>query len=119
MKIIMKIVGMGWETSIDAEVEGDKITFDRREFDRVMNLIAKTHDEVSGGFLVEYEEEKTKPFCAKCGAEVLIDIYENPNGPGEGYWADIACPNGHVVECVNDDKVNAKLAELREQGKIV
>ncbi len=52
----IKIIGMTWETKLNAEVKGDKITFDKKEFDEVMNLIAETHDAVSGGFLVKYEE---------------------------------------------------------------
>ncbi len=54
--MLMKIIGMTWETKLGAEVKGDKITFDKKEFDKVMNLIAVTHDSVSGGFLVKYEE---------------------------------------------------------------
>lgn len=54
--MLMKIIGITWETKLNAEVKGDKITFDKQEFDEVMDLIAITHDEVSGGFLVKYEE---------------------------------------------------------------
>ena len=56
MKLL--IIGMGWETSLEGKVEGDKITFDRKEFNEVTNLIARTHDEVSGGFQVVEEEKK-------------------------------------------------------------
>lgn len=56
MKIKLNIVGMTWEASIDAEVKDGKITFNKEEFDKVMNLIAKTHDEVSGGFWIKEEE---------------------------------------------------------------
>lgn len=49
---------MTWKTELNAEVEGDKITFGRKEFDQVMGIIAKTHDEVSGGFqIVETRED--------------------------------------------------------------
>lgn len=51
-KISMKIIGMTWETEMNAEVEGDKISFNRTEFDQAMGIIARTHDEVSGGFQI-------------------------------------------------------------------
>ncbi len=59
-KISLNIVGMGWETSLNAEVEGDKITFDRKEFDQTMSIIAETHDTISGGFKVVESQEELK-----------------------------------------------------------
>lgn len=53
----MRIIGISWKTHLCAEVEGDKITFNKKKFDEVMRFIAETHDAVSGGFLIKYEEE--------------------------------------------------------------
>lgn len=50
MKLLIK--GMGWETSLEGKVEGDKITFNKKELDGVMAIIAETHDSVSGGFQI-------------------------------------------------------------------
>lgn len=58
MKIRMKFIGFGWEASLDAEVEGDKITFDKKEFDQVMGVVAETHDAISGGFQIVETREK-------------------------------------------------------------
>lgn len=51
-KIILNIIGMTWKTELNAEVEGEKITFDRKEFNQAMGTIAETHDTVSGGFQI-------------------------------------------------------------------
>ena len=48
--------GIGWGCNINAEIEGDKITFNLEEFKKFMGVIASTHDAISGGFYMKIED---------------------------------------------------------------
>ncbi len=125
MKTRLNIIGMTWETSVNAEVEGDKITFNKKEFDEMMSVIAETHDAISGGFQIVEESQEEQIYlswtCTNCKQPVTVDTHEETLG-GSGTSnevTDITCPCGQVNKFVTYQGANSALVSLRDEGKIV
>ena len=53
MNIIIKAQGMGWEATLPAELEEDRIIVNKDDLLKFLGTISYTHDTISGGFLVK------------------------------------------------------------------
>jgi len=55
----LRVNGIGWKIEIDYdyELDGDKICIKKNDFIKMLNVLATTHDTVSGGFQFTFEDE--------------------------------------------------------------